>query len=878
MDQKKNKPERPFYIPPKNVPTPSEIISDAKRSIKNPRSLPTKRPFTPRDERRSLFPTTTCRNPDSRPPSAFSLSSKHFDGPESRPVSGARLIPLDHKPGLISASFPEETPQIVDLDSSESTSSPLPPKPPTDPNKTQRKYTRNSRLYSGNSVEESSKTVKTSSLTDLSKQVKSPDSEPTKRVNSGPKERTPVEGRDETQPLPLEERGEGDGKEMPHRAPSSAAVRSPPRSAGSREESRVGSGGSKRTSSAGSTGRTGSAGKREVEETPEEASFYTDHIAPLLEKMTVSAKKKEADHVVKFTDELYAILLKENLLGKNCKRRSVILKTIFKILDLDDPKVLLRLARLILSFKVSGNNLTSVCKLVFKVSRNEKNDPQFLRGDILDLLLETVRNTDPVSSSEALIYCVGAIKFMTGNTKIVKELVKKDCIEALANLLIGINKTNRENSKPNDQLGHILVQLTAAMRNLADASSSRERLLNSKGLESLCYVIDTYTADGDLMLNISRIFSKVTLHTDCCMALITQPSAYKSFIHLLNKQQHKADVVVRVCFILGNMTAKNDDARLRLFQENKSMDALLAIMKYYLDRDIKIKSREKEKETSKQDSSKGNDCEDVLIKTVRVVANMSINEMVGPVLASNQQFVELLLNILECKDVQSSEELSLNTVATINNLSFYNTKTSAITDQQMRIIEVLLKMVLADNMEAMVESSRVFGNLTRQKCVRDYLVANKVDQMMITMLDSGNREVVYIACGVLINFMVDDENRSILKKDGGIAKLVEVLRDFAKTDWELASMVCQILWNYSVKITSTNSCFGEQESKDLNDVLLELLDRECAFEDLDEEDEEMKHFFHDTWSEDFCPVATQLLQRMESYSSDLEPIESPSES
>jgi hypothetical protein len=33
--------------------------------------------------------------------------------------------------------------------------------------------------------------------------------------------------------------------------------------------------------------------------------------------------------------------------------------------------------------KVSGNNLTSVCKLVFKVSRNEKNDPEFLRGDIL---------------------------------------------------------------------------------------------------------------------------------------------------------------------------------------------------------------------------------------------------------------------------------------------------------------------------------------------------------------------------------------------------------------------------------------------------------------------------------------------------------------
>jgi hypothetical protein len=59
-----------------------------------------------------------------------------------------------------------------------------------------------------------------------------------------------------------------------------------------------------------------------------------------------------------------------------------------------------------------------------------------------------------------------------------------------------------------------------------------------------------------------------------------------------------------------------------------------------------------------------------------------------------------------------------------------------------------------------------------------------------------------------------------------VFRLIEVLRDFAKTDWDIASMVCQILWNYSVKITSTNSCFGEQEAKDLNDVLLELLGKE----------------------------------------------------
>lgn len=40
---------------------------------------------------------------------------------------------------------------------------------------------------------------------------------------------------------------------------------------------------------------------------------------------------------------------------------------------------------LLLQFKVTGNNLLSACKLVFKISRNEKNDPEFLKGDILGM-------------------------------------------------------------------------------------------------------------------------------------------------------------------------------------------------------------------------------------------------------------------------------------------------------------------------------------------------------------------------------------------------------------------------------------------------------------------------------------------------------------
>ena len=64
--------------------------------------------------------------------------------------------------------------------------------------------------------------------------------------------------------------------------------------------------------------------------------------------------------------------------------------------------------------------------------------------------------------------------------------------------------------------------------------------------------------------------------------------------------------------------------------------------------------------------------------------------------------------------------------------------------------------------------------------------------MLITLLDSGNRELVYIACGVLINFMLDEDKRPTLKKEGGIQKLADVLRDFGRSDWQLSGCVCKV--------------------------------------------------------------------------------------
>ena len=45
-----------------------------------------------------------------------------------------------------------------------------------------------------------------------------------------------------------------------------------------------------------------------------------------------------------------------------------------------------------------------------------------------------------------------------------------------------------------------------------------------------------------------------------------------------------------------------------------------------------------------------------------------------------------------------------------------------------------------------------------------------VDEMMVALLDSGCRELVYSACGVLVNLMTDTDYRQSLAENGGVRK------------------------------------------------------------------------------------------------------------
>ncbi|XP_035534132.1 armadillo repeat-containing protein 2 [Morone saxatilis] len=713
--------------------TSAEIVSEARQSL---RVQSTQRPFTPRDGHRQLFGKSSARaDRDNRPPSTFSLHAQSFDAPDSRPGSGTRLSPLDHKP-----KFP------VPCDAEDSFKAF--PKPPTDPLEVKRGLARTR-----------ARLLRAGSLTMLPSVEGHTDVK--ERLNPGPGQKQPSAKR-----LPSTDHTvvpSGPHKAGPRRTASESRIMPPGDDSGP-TECRVG-----RRTELGNGENTTS-----TEEEDAESLVWNNAIAPLLQQLeSVAAGSSEGsvDRLCDLCDGLHGTLAEADMLGRRCKRRSGILRTLFRLIDLNSAQLNLHIGKLCLALSVSGNNLLNICKLIFQISRSESNDILFQNNSIIDSLLGILSNEDVSTSGEALLYCVGTLKFLSGNSAILRLLLEKNCIgvaQKLIQRLCVVEDTNFTIA------GHILVQLTATLRNLADHPDSRPLFISFSIVQELCLVLRHHRKDQDICTNISRIYSKLSSYSECRLALAQTPDCYQLFLELLSKHHQKQDLVVRLLFTLGNLTAKSDEARQQLFQCKGCMDTLLQLYDSYQLRDESphTPSRKGPPSPSKPLAPPVSvqEQEDVLVKLVRVLANMCIHPAVGPALAANTTCIQLLMETLELRSVQGSEELLVNVAATINNLSFYQEESSVLRHSQLAIAELMLKLVLSSSMDAMLEATRVYGNLSQSKDVRDFIMQNKVHQFVVTLLDSKSTEMCFSACGVLTNLALDPPNRVSLSLEGAAAK------------------------------------------------------------------------------------------------------------
>ncbi|XP_071535038.1 armadillo repeat-containing protein 2 isoform X2 [Panulirus ornatus] len=595
--------------------------------------------------------------------------------------------------------------------------------------------------------------------------------------------------------------------------------------------------------------------------------YYEEKIAPILDEINRAVGCGVGEDVLgELLAKLYSCLEAGGLLGRHFRYRSQVLRAVFRLVDREHGPLLANIAKVMLALKVSGSNLTSVCKLVFKVTRHDANDSLFLEGNLLDLLLEAVACVPPLEQPEACVYGYGALKFLTMNSQLVSRLLNRGVLELLVlHMKLIVNHQQESGSVP-EQTHYALVQLTGTLRHVSSCERTFPLLLVTGAVPQVCALLQHFAHDHDVTANVVRILSIISTHEECCAAAAAHPATLPAAVAALRRHASSPAIVVRLAYALGNMMANSDDARWKLFSEEGFTETLLELLTEYLRRD---RHHQAEEMVDPLTPASGTP-EDVMVKLIRVLANVSVHARVGPVLARSRTCLSLLISVLQHKAVDESEELVLSALATLNNLTFY-TRDQPISALHTQLAECLCDMLPMDHVEGLVETIRVFGNLTHFKDIRDILTKRAVLEILVEMLDCDSRELVYVCAGVLVNLMSDASRRSIFKTENGVLRMIDVLQYFGYGDWQLCSLACQVLWNYCASAADVEEALGHKETEKLIYVLEEFLDDDSYFnnpEVFGECDPETKDIVYQLW-EDFAHVATKLLDRIEENTSSL---------
>lgn len=167
--------------------------------------------------------------------------------------------------------------------------------------------------------------------------------------------------------------------------------------------------------------------------------------------------------------------------------------------------------------------------------------------------------------------------------------------------------------------------------------------------------------EPEVQSNIIRTLSILSEQSKCCDAIAEMASRLGILLGSVNVNscspnangkttaimEKTLGVLSRIGYILGNIMARSDTARVQFYNNDVAMECLLSNLELYATNRFTLKKRSANVRDDSTDAMV--DCDtvvDVLIKLIRVIANMSINPDVGAALANDSPLGSLLLTLL----------------------------------------------------------------------------------------------------------------------------------------------------------------------------------------------------------------------------------------
>ncbi|CAH0595433.1 unnamed protein product [Chrysodeixis includens] len=456
--------------------------------------------------------------------------------------------------------------------------------------------------------------------------------------------------------------------------------------------------------------------------------------------------------------------------------RDLLLRALYTNADSEDERVLVGVARAMLTLRITGAHLAGACKLVFRIAKNDKNDHFFRDTDLLELLVEGCGRAEPVSESECCVYGCAALRVLALEPRLAARAHRAGAAHLAALHLKILNNAKAEARRGSaEQSTHALYQVTGALRSLAGALPASARdFLASGALPELLAALQLHT-DRDVLTNVARCLSVVSGEATCCAWLCARAGACGVLVRALAACAPRAPLAVRLAYTLGNMAAADERARNDIYNEEGAIDVFLTILESYAARsaqdapDTDSEHSEPEQHLIESDLN-GSDGshEDVLIKTVRVVANLCLTERAGRGLADlhAERIVKALLACLQLAEknvliqtadrsgaIERGEELATAALATLNNMTFYREPPDPPDPLHVHIDNICKATCrwLRGRGPAACEAVRALGNVSRATRTAQLIVLEGALDWLEPFLQHEESSVRCAAAGVLVN-------------------------------------------------------------------------------------------------------------------------------
>ncbi|XP_030378858.1 armadillo repeat-containing protein 2 [Scaptodrosophila lebanonensis] len=518
------------------------------------------------------------------------------------------------------------------------------------------------------------------------------------------------------------------------------------------------------------------------------------------------------------------------------------------------------------------------------------------------------RNTHPELAGpllDSIVHQAARHHKLSRQQTLVERLAHNGALELMILHLQMLNEAGATRRLTGPPL-HTLYQLSAALRALAGVEQKRaEDVVGPTAsrhmqLELACphliRAAEISMGELEVQANVVRTLSVLSEDVDCCETLLNYAArigmllgpcadtATKAGNSSSQTNERALAVLSRLGYILGNILAKYESARVQYYHNDVAMEYLLNVL------DTLTKTPPMENETLL----------DVQIKLIRVVANMSVNSEVGFGLGNTRCLGAVLLKLLndtvtalDSTKPAKKQELLHATLGALHNLCFYQDKHNAPPAQVLETVGSLQSIIpeLANTLctalcqcqleASKVELARVLGNLTRnEQARRCFCAAGGLPLIMqqLTRNSAGqDYELKTCAIGVLVNLLGDSEQRAPFLQLRGADVLELLLRGaLEQEDWFLATIVCQAMWNLLIDAQcAAVLCRNGNTLDEVCDLLADYLDEERGMgtgSDLDALStssrnlelgmEEVDETPDALW-EDFAIVATDLLERIQ---------------